>query len=295
MIPEINCSQFESVHHWWSWYPPIGVFIVISAIAAFAYPLVNRDPVSVLRKASWTLLIVGLSVLELRSIYRDRDDHIDEQKVADCKQLNEFGGIANKLKESIAANKDYFDQTVKNEEGILKTAKTVGELAKTNLENVTGADNFAYVTPGDTVNATVSTPIAHNDGRTVLSGVTITIAGIVDCKPPLKAVCADPSGALNPYVMGTLAPYTMTMIPRQLPTVDPAGTLWRYNINIDAQNGRAVEHLKFRKAQGGAGYEYSFEVFTKVHGKPRKTDIKDGVDYYRLQLSNGWKVADSGQ
>lgn len=295
MIPEINCSQFESVHHWWRWYPPIGFFIVISAIVAFAYPLVNRDPVSTLRKAAWTILIVGLSVLELRSIYRDRDDRIAEQKVADCKQLNEFGGIANRLKESIAANKEYFDQTIKNEAGILETEKTVGELAKTNLENVTGADNFAYVTPGDTVHATISTPVAHNDGKTVLSGITITIAGIVDCKPPMKGVCADPNGALNPYVMGTIAPRTITMIPRQLPIVDQAGALWRYNINIDAQNGIAVEHLKFRKAPNGPGYEYSFEVLTRVRGKPRKTDIKYGVDYYRLRLSNGWKAADSDQ
>ena len=53
---------------------PVGVYIAILALVGVLVPLL-REKVGKREKAFWTLFLTVLLILELRSIYRDRDEH----------------------------------------------------------------------------------------------------------------------------------------------------------------------------------------------------------------------------
>src|SRR5208283_790529 len=82
----------------WSWYPPVGVFIAILAVLAVLVPLF-RDLADMKKreKAIWTALVFALMLLEVKSIYQDRNAHEKQQSDDRTAQLVNFQKIGDQI------------------------------------------------------------------------------------------------------------------------------------------------------------------------------------------------------
>ena len=122
----------EIVHHWWSWHPPVGVFIGILGLLSVLVPLFRSwNTISRAEKAIWTGAMFLLLLLELRTIYLDRSDHDAEQAKARCEQLMQFRSIAGQLTTAIRENQRHFDQTLTKVNDAINTE--------------TGGDSYCYI------------------------------------------------------------------------------------------------------------------------------------------------------
>jgi hypothetical protein len=78
----------------WEWHPPVGVYIGILGLLAVVVPLV-REKAGKKERAAWTALMFTLLLLEIKSIYQDRDEHQQQfaSTLAAMKQVfNEITG-----------------------------------------------------------------------------------------------------------------------------------------------------------------------------------------------------------
>lgn len=278
------------VDHWWTWHPPVGTFIALVAVIAFIFPILYdaEHAVPKRKKLLWTVIVAALVGFEIRSTIYDRREHDLEQAIARCEQLHSFNGIADKLEADIKQNQDHFDATMDEEKGILATAKRVGELSKSNLENITGGDSFAYAVPFST-GGDSSSLILRNDGDQVLSGLSVVIEyAATDCSIAANANCDQKfdHGMMAPMDMGTLGPHQRKPIPQVIPF--DGGRIGHYNIRVYAQNGQAIEQIWFRRSTTHYGYAYRFNVVRPVQGKPRKGDFKAGEEMFRTLKDKGW-------
>jgi hypothetical protein len=115
----------------WSWHPPVGIYISILALLGVLVPLF-RDwgEIGKREKAVWTAVMFLLVILEIKSIYQDRNEHDREQADARKEQLANFGTIANGINNSITASQTQFQATMDR----LQTAVKSSEEARRNTE-----------------------------------------------------------------------------------------------------------------------------------------------------------------
>jgi hypothetical protein len=106
MAPCVQISQT-----WWQWHPPVGVFIAFLALVGVAVPWFRLNA-SRHEKAFWTVLMFVFVGLEINSIYRDQQQHDNEQEFARCQQLQSFTQIATTLQIAIKNNQEQFDKTI---------------------------------------------------------------------------------------------------------------------------------------------------------------------------------------
>lgn len=99
---------------WWQWHPPVGSWIAMLALLGVIVPWLFRPPDKMGRteKAIWTFVMLLFLVLELRTLYLDRDEHDREQAHASCEQLKRFQAIADTLSSAISANQTQFQLTM---------------------------------------------------------------------------------------------------------------------------------------------------------------------------------------
>jgi hypothetical protein len=278
------------VNHWWTWYPPVGTFIALVAVIAFIFPVIYeaKHEVKLQNKLLWTAIVAVLVLFEIRSTIYDRREHDLEQTIARCEQLNNFRGIAAELEGDIKKNQDHFDSTMDEEKGILATAKRVGELSKSNLENITGGDSFAYAVPS-TTRGDGSSLILHNDGDQVLTGLSVVIEyAKTDCTIAANSHCYQlfDRGMMAPIDMGTLGPHDRKPVPQMIQF--DRGGVGHYNIRVYAQNGQAIEQIWLRRSTTHYGYAYRFNVIRTIQGKPRKGDFKLKAETFRTLKDIGW-------
>jgi hypothetical protein len=96
------CKTLSVLRGIWEWYPPVGVFIAILAIVSVVVPFF-RDLAKISRgeKALWTVVMLGLMLLEVKSIYQERDNHDREQAEIRKEELRQFSGIAGRINETL--------------------------------------------------------------------------------------------------------------------------------------------------------------------------------------------------
>jgi hypothetical protein len=285
MVP---CPVIEN--HWWTWHPPVGAFIALVAVIAFIFPVIYdaKHEVKLRNKLLWTAIVAVLVAFEIRSTIYDRREHDLEQAIARCEQLNHFREIADELEGDIKANQDHFDSTMDAEKGILATAKRVGELSKSNLENITGGDSFGYVVPF-TMMGDSSSLILRNDGNQVLSGLSVVIEYVLnDCTIAANSHCSPQFdfGMMQPVEMGSLGPHQRKPIARAIQF--DRGGVGHYNIRVYAQNGQAIEQIWFRRSTVHYGYSYRLTVVRTPWDKHRPTDFKYGAETFRTLKEIGW-------
>src|ERR1700728_1394172 len=112
------------MYHFWSWYPPVGVFIAILGVVGVLVPIFRPlEKIGSREKAVWTILVFALLLLEIRSIYLDREVHDKEQAEARASEERNFESIATGIQRSIDQSKADFDATMGKSKTTLETSE----------------------------------------------------------------------------------------------------------------------------------------------------------------------------
>ncbi len=115
-----NCVEISQL--WWQWHPPVGAFIAVLAVLGVLVPLYREwGKIGPREKAVWTAMMFMLLLLELRTLYLDRDEHDREQAFARCEELRSFTQIATTLGSAISSNQEHFNATMSKLEDTLNT------------------------------------------------------------------------------------------------------------------------------------------------------------------------------
>lgn len=239
---------------WWPLVPTVaigflGVVAVIMAVRADSF---RRG-----EKVVYVLIAFALFIVEMRAVYRDRDEHDKQQS-----ELRQRGDAARD------AERESFAKLLQAGKDLFSNTQQIETLAKRSLENVTGGNSYAYVSPQ--LGYPEVPLVVWNNGDQVLSGVTLTIAHT-----------QEPNWGesfFRPIFIGTIGPHGHAPVPMFLsPTLEEKSGQDNYWIMISAQNGTVSQSLFFRKAKTGTGWASSFlvdkPIFTHKKIKGEMTTI----------------------
>jgi len=256
----------------WTWWtvPAPGVSIAILGLVAAVMSL--RGEMRPLEKAAWMLIISGLLVSEIQSIRTDRRQ-ADEQAKSDRQIQDEA------FRKVLRKEDDQLQRT-------LQGFEMVRRMAKTSIENQTGGDSYAYVTPQIGVSPTPLT--IYNYGTNTLTGV------LVEILPPTQGLENYINAVLNPVEIevGTLHPGTSgTAGPRVLKgyLIDPhqITATAQYQVRIYSQNFTVTQVLFFKPGVHHLLYK------TLVTKQYVKSKVGNTVYYgYKTLFQNDWSKDD---
>lgn len=122
----------------WRRHPPVGVYIAALAVIGVVVPLTRWEKAGPEERALWTATMLALVVLEVGSIYKDRNEHDAEQARARREQLEGFRRIADGLNKAIADSQENFH-------GMMERSRQIMEGVQTSIDSITGGDSFAYM------------------------------------------------------------------------------------------------------------------------------------------------------
>jgi hypothetical protein len=130
------------VHELWVWHPPVGVYIGILGFLGVVVTLA-RDPTKIgqREKAAWIFAMFALLMLEIKSVYQDRNEHDRQQAEARESETRNFQAIADGISITIQQSQQHFDATME------KSQQLMG-LSQESLANITGGDSYAYIAAG---------------------------------------------------------------------------------------------------------------------------------------------------
>jgi hypothetical protein len=242
----LMCVAAWAIPEWVS--PPVGVYIAIMGlvIALMALP---KEP-SGIEKFLWIIVITGLMFAEITKLYR-----------ADVAQTQTFQSILCSLKatdEGLQATARGIKEAVQGINTASLKISDVGDLAKKNLENVTGGRSFAIVTP-QVWSGLVPIPLTiYNYGRQTLTGLTVTIRGreawdfIRNPSNPYSMYQAEASAVnIGTLHRGEMKVLQATITPSTEHDALAEGTdkIDQFQLDISAQNFTVTEHLIFKRGQ----------------------------------------------
>lgn len=124
----------------WSWHPPVGVWIGILGLLGVLVPFF-RDLARIGRheRALWTVVMFALLLLEIKSVYQDRNEHDLQQAEARERETKNFERIAKGITEAIDVSDKNFAETMNRSNLILAGVRDT-------IKTQTGGDSFAFVT-----------------------------------------------------------------------------------------------------------------------------------------------------
>jgi uncharacterized coiled-coil protein SlyX len=258
----------------WLWPQPAGTAAVILAAWGGVIAVLEFGAI---RRALAIVMIVLLMVLELRSIYHDRD-------VAERARVAEQKSLSDEFSKVVKENQDSFAKTEAHFESVLEQLNDVAK-------DITGGDSFAYIVPQDhdAVEWCRGTPqscvpaiplTVNNGGEYALLSVSVTIVDLA--RFPKEAADAFYGGL--PVVAGVIPPHGYQAMKGHplVPDIQADG-IAKYWIFLRAQNGEVTQLLKIRKGKNGYPWGHSYDVTKQVAiaGKP-------GVWTSKTLLSVGW-------
>jgi hypothetical protein len=125
----------------WHWHPPVGVWIGVLGLLGVVVPLFRDiSKIGKPEKAVWTFVLFALLLLEIKTVYQDRNEDDAEQAEARAEQLREFNKIAGGIDNTIAISNQHFDGTMGNLTNLLAKEDK-------NLIQTMGGDGFPYFLP----------------------------------------------------------------------------------------------------------------------------------------------------
>jgi hypothetical protein len=223
--------------HLLEWYPPVGVFIGILALLGVLVPLLrDLTKIGKWEKALWTIVMLALVGLEIRSIYLDRDAHDREQAAARAEQLKQFSEIAKGIDTSITNSQKQFDATMS---GI-----------KMNIDTVTGGNTFCYV---------MASPVFSEFGLNIItigkSPLHDVSVWMIDIDTMKQVVAGKPSLSyedIQGYTINFPTIPFLTASTTQMLTRIPTGIRTKRNLQItfSSLNGIWTETLKLEFVNG---------------------------------------------
>jgi hypothetical protein len=210
-----------------------GVFIAILAVVAGAVTFWEHPPRWFKAISVCVFLLLMSAEVWMMSLDRERNDA--DQAAARTASENNFREIADGIRSAIADSDRKFAATMGKENQV--------------LENITGGNSFAVVTP-QVWSGLVPVPVSiRNQGSQTLTGVTVTIrnARNFDIQKPESFYETE---SIN---VGTLHPGELRLMKEKLTPVEHA-LEWEdgrpadvFDLDIAAQNFTAEEHLIFKK------------------------------------------------
>jgi hypothetical protein len=241
--------------------PPPGY--AVGALAVVAGVMSVRD-IKVLGKILWVFLLVCFLITEFRAIDKDRADNQEAQKKFFESQKEGFAGISQQAAQQFSATTQGLTAAVNGLNGVLQTTQGVADLARKNLENVTGGTSFAYVVPNTEIVPAAPDLWKHgfsmtviNEGRDTLI-LNIVVAHVLE---QTNGHVVTDLGPMTPTGPITLAAHTAQQVPERFIQVNADSThVDHFLILINAQNGSEQEDMWFRPAKSGIGWACKFVV-----------------------------------
>jgi hypothetical protein len=238
----------------------LGFLAVVVAVRA-----VTPEHFSWGERIVYILIAFALFAVEMRAIYKDRDEHDREQ-------------AAIRTSEDDARRKetDAFAELIKEGRGLLSSVKEIDALAKKSLEDITGGKSFAIITP-QVWTAETTIPLSiRNFGEQTLTGVEVTIYG--EQENPDKYF-------VDPIVIkvGTLHGGAMRLLKETIVPRD--GHRNSYQLHISAQNFTVVEYLTFRRGKK-LPWDFSYQVTRQFVKSRTKKETKFG---YEVMATSNWR------
>lgn len=134
-VPLMTCGA--PYHPWW--HLSVGICVGVAGCLVAILPFF-REPqrIGKMEKLIWTLLVVGLTVLELRMIKWSDSDAGNDRAYAECLQFQQFHTI---LKD----NQVKFENTLANVKEVYDKTKLAADTAKDAANKITGGDGFTYL------------------------------------------------------------------------------------------------------------------------------------------------------
>ncbi len=217
----------------------------------------------------------------VHSIRADRQASNAEQQKVRTDENNRFDAIAQGLKDSIVASKGQFDTTIGHVDSVLKTTQRVSNLAKDSLENLTGENSVAYLSPQPPTDDGHVPLAIVNAGKFPLTGVTVVV--VDSTTYPFKTEPAVIVGTLASHVV---RPIDLSVMP--IPGSNPPG-IASFEISIYAQNGTSRELLQFRRGKK-MPWDYRATVSREApaHRSMIPKHSKAKSDIPGLNLDYGW-------
>jgi hypothetical protein len=121
----------------WAWHPPVGVWIGILGFLGVLVALI-RDLSKIGRreKAAWVFVMFALLMLEIKSVYQDRNEHDQQQEEAREKEERSFRVIADGITGAMERSDQNFQATMQ-QSGLLKSdIATLRNLQKKALDRL---------------------------------------------------------------------------------------------------------------------------------------------------------------
>jgi hypothetical protein len=121
---------------WWPLIPTvaIGFLEVVAAIMT-----VRADKFTHGERALYVLIAFALFVVEMKAVYKDRDEHDAEQARARAEQLREFGKIADGISRTLETSQRQFETTMARSDAIIAGVSD-------SMRMQTGGNSFAFIT-----------------------------------------------------------------------------------------------------------------------------------------------------
>jgi len=226
----------------WSYHPPVGVFIAMLAVLGVLVPMI-REKVGRREKAVWTVVMFVLLLLELKSIYQDRNEHEQEQANARNLELQNFDKVGNGITEAIRQNQQNFNSVMANTDTLLKA----------NL----GGDSFCFMLfePGLLEWKGQAVPEFAHKGKYPLYDVNVLIIDDVKAEK-LTGKLEKGKGVILAGIMPAEATISVGDMP-----AGSSNILWNKPISLDndpmsltmmftARNGSWQEQMKATKVNG---------------------------------------------
>jgi len=239
-------------------------------------------------KAAWMVIISGFLVIEISAINNERFlARVHEgQRVAE--EQRKFAELRNDIRDAATKTTHQLDATMVKENEVLGKTQQVAGLAKQSLENMTGGESFAIVTP-QVWSALVPIPLTiRNYGKQTLTGVTVTIrdpAAWDFFNHPYSMYQAQAS-ALS---VGTLHAGEIKTLTRAItPSTEGNGAgilgegenkVVQYQLDISAQNFTVTEYLTFKKGQH---VPWDFRYLVELQYVKSKTPNETKFGYKKL-------------
>jgi hypothetical protein len=225
------CKTVCMLHDLWAWHPPVGVYIGILGFLGVLAALI-RDPTKIGRreKAAWVFVMFTLLLLEIKSVYQDRNEHDKEQAEARRRETDSFATIAEGINHTIEMSAQQFDATMKRSDSVISLQRqSLNDLAGT-VKTLTGDESYAYLgfVPGQGFLA-----FPHM-GKYPLYGVSARIVDLDNAK-------SNPFGvtiSVGDMIQGHANTYSVPA------NFAPSGDHVNLNVFFTARNGDWVQILR---------------------------------------------------
>lgn len=234
------CIPFVAFLLLWLWpQPPSVAAVVLGGVAFLTFREMHHT-----HRALGMLAVFLLVAVELRDIYRERNAN-------QMQQLEARQHADDRFAEILANNQQQFAATMLRFGIVQKKTEEVADLSKQNLENITGANSYAWVTPQiHNLLAVSNVPLAiHNYGPHVLTGVTIHVFDMSAFDSDDLVTKVFEQEYFGPNIeVGTLVAGQTRSLPYTIPPVkmNERGT-HMYRLEITSQSGEVEELIQFRK------------------------------------------------